>query len=196
MLPLERHAEADCLEIAFTVLNQGTAGRAGGEFAHAGLTSQSQHRVVKLPLGEPFGELACIEIAEHEDSGFDGVAGSRDVEVYLGFADRPLNLGLRAANALRLMRLLPRAAFALRRGEQDEASKEPTAVWIGTRLGDERLSAMLVECDGDYRTTAAAAHVFGEKLVAGGRPGCFNPEDLFSLEDLASPLWAIGLRVG
>ena len=30
------HPEADCLEVAFTVLSEGTAGREGGEFAHRG----------------------------------------------------------------------------------------------------------------------------------------------------------------
>jgi hypothetical protein len=192
---LERHPQADRLEIAFTVLNAGTAGRAGGEFAHEGLTSQSHHPVVKLPMTGSFGQLACIEVAGQEDFGFGGVAGSRQIEVYLGFADRPLSVALRALNALHLMRLLPRAAFAVKRGAQEEASQEPTAVWIGVRLGAERLSASMIECKGDYRTTAASARVFGEKLVIDNRPGCFNPEDLFSLGDLASPLREMGLRV-
>lgn len=192
---LAKTPQADCLEVAFTILNEGTAGRAGGEFAHEGLTSQSHHSVVKLPMTEPFGQLACMEIAEQEDFGFGGVAGSRQIEIYLGFADRPLRVALRAINALHLMRVLPRAAFTVKREEQDKASKEPTVVWIGARLGAERLGASIIECEGDYRTTAALARTFGEKLVINSRPGCFTPEDLFSLGDIAAPLQEIGLRV-
>jgi hypothetical protein len=93
------------------------------------------------------------------------------------------------------MRLLPRAAFTVKRGDGDEASREPAAVWVGARLGSERLDASVIECEGNYSTTAASARVFGEKLIIGNRPGCFNPEDLFSLGDLASPLGKIGLRL-
>jgi hypothetical protein len=192
---LEKHPQADCLEVAFTILKEGTAGKAGGEFAHEGLTSAPHHRVIKLPMPEPFGQLACIEIVAEEDFGFRGVAGSRQIEVYLGFADRFLSFGLRAINALRLMRVLPRAAFAINRGTQNEASREPTAIWLGARRGAERLGASIVECEGDYRTTAESARVFGEKLIASSRPGCFSPEDLFSLGDLSPSLSEAGLRI-
>jgi hypothetical protein len=192
---LQRHPQADCIDIAFTVLRKGTAGRAGGEFAHKGLTSQAHHSVLTLPLIKPFGRLACIEVAEREDNGFGGVAGSRQVKTYLGFADRPLRVALSALNRLHLMRLLPRAAFAVRRGDQHEASREPTAVWTGARLGAERLGASIIECRGDYRTTAASARVFGEKLAIGRRPGCFNPEDVFTLRDLTTPLGEIGIHI-
>jgi len=192
---LRRHPQADCLEVAFTVLKEGTAGKAGGEFAHGGLTSQSHHRVVELPFPQPFGRLPCIEISEHDDCGFGGVAGPRRIENYLGFADRSIRLGLRTANALRLMRLLPEAAFAVSRGRQKETSREPTAVWVGARQGDERLGASIIECEGDYRTTAEAARVFSEALLTAKRPGCFNPEDLFDLSDLLSKLADAGVRV-
>ena len=193
---LAEHPRADCLEVAFTVLAAGTAGRAGGEFAHHGLTSQRHHRVIKLPMPAPFGELEFIEVAEREDAGFGGVAGQRDVKTYLGFGDPPLSLALRTMNALRLMSVLPRAAFTVARGREAEASREPTAIWVGARRGTEQLGVSVIECEGDYRTTAAAAAVFGEGLLDGhNRPGCFNPEDLFSLSDLLPALSNVGLRV-
>jgi hypothetical protein len=193
---LQKHPQADCLEAAFTVLGSGTAGRAGGEFVHHGLTSQRHHRVVELPMPEPFGRLPFIEVAEGEDGGFGGVAGPRAVRTYLGFGDRPVSLALRTMNALRLISLLPRAAFARDRGKKADASREPTAIWVGARRGSERLGVSVLECDGDYRTTAAAARVFGEALLSGRvRPGCFNPEDVFSLGDLLPAFEGIGLRV-
>ncbi|HEX3173177.1 MAG TPA: NAD-dependent epimerase/dehydratase family protein [Solirubrobacterales bacterium] len=193
---LGRHPEADCLEVAFTVLSAGTAGKAGGEFVHHGLTSRRHHRVVELPMPAPFGELSFIEVAEGEDGGFGGVAGQRGVETYLGFGDWPLSLALRTMNALRLISVLPKAAFALDRSGAAEASREPTAIWVGARRGAERLGASVLECEGDYRTTAAAARLFGELLLEGNaRPGCFNPEDLFSLSDLLPALHGIGVRV-
>jgi hypothetical protein len=193
---LAEHPEADCLEIAFTVLSKGTAGRGGGEFAHRGLTSRRHHRVVALPMPEPFGTLPFIEVAEGEDGGFGGVAGGRAVETYLGFGDRGLSAALRALNALRLISALPLAAFRRDRGKEAEASREPTAIWVGARRSGERLGASVLECEGDYRTTAAAARLFGEALLDGcGGPGCFNPEDLFSLGDLLPRLADLGLRV-
>jgi len=192
---LRRHPEADCLEVAFTVLLRGTAGKAGAKFALDGLTARSRHRTLKLPLPEPFGELPFIAVGEGDDGGFSGVAGGRRVERYLGFADRAPRLGLRAVNALCLMRLLPRKAFALP-ATTNEVTAEPTSVWIGVRRGSERLANSVVSCDGDYRTTAAAARVFAELLSTERRPGCFNPEDLFSFGQLAPKLEEIGVRVG
>ena len=192
---LSRHPEADCLEVAFTILSAGTAGKTGGAFAYEGLTSRSHHRVVRLPLPQPFGNTACIETAGHNDFGFGGAAGSRKVETYLGFADLALNLGLRTANVLRLMHLLPKAAFVTDRGTPGEASREPTAVWLGARKGGELLGSSILECEGDYRTTAEAARAFGEKLLAVGRAGCFNPEDVFDLDEILSPLATEGMRI-
>lgn len=192
---LEEHEQADCLEVAFTVLGGATAGRAGGEFAHRGLTARRHHRVIRRPFPKPFGELACMEFAEGEDGGFGGVADMRRIERYLGFGERPLSLALRAINALRLMRLLPRAAFAVERGQRSQVSSEPTAIWVAARRGSQRLGASIIECDGDYRTTAAAARIFGERLIERKRAGCFNPEDLFGLRELLTPLQEVGVRI-
>lgn len=192
---LARHPQADCLEVAFTVLNEGTAGSTGGLFAFEGLTSRSHHRVVKLPLPRPFGDLACIEIGEGDDYGFEGVAGTRRVENFLGFGDAPLSLGLQLVNLLRLMRLLPKVAFTSERGQEGAVTREPTAVWVGAKQGNERLGSSILECEGDYRTTAEAARVFGEKLVLDSQPGCFNPEDLFAFSDVLPILEREGLRI-
>jgi NAD(P)-dependent dehydrogenase (short-subunit alcohol dehydrogenase family) len=70
-----------------------------------------------------------------------------------------------------------------------------TAIWIGARRGTERLGASIIECDGDYRTTAAAARIFGERAIDVNRSGCFNPEDLFNSSDLLTPLQEVGMRV-
>ena len=194
---LERHPEADCLEVGFTVHMGETSGKAGAEFAYRALTCQRHHRVVKLPLPEPYGELKFMQVAEPEDVGLGAVAGDRRNETYLGFVDKPVNLALRAVNGLRLMSLLPRIAFvAGRTGPTEEASADPTVMSIAARRGSERLGASIFECDGDYRTTAAVARVFAEALLAGfARPGCFNPEDLFSLDELLLGFEEVGLRV-
>jgi hypothetical protein len=192
---LDRHPEADTLEVAFTVLREGTSGRGGGEFVHAGLAARSRHRTIELAMPAPFGELRCIEIHESGDCGFAGVADGRRVRNYLGFGDRPAAWTLRAANALGLMRLLPRAAFTAGGGGTGPPSMEPTAIWIGVRRGQRLLGASTVECKGDYRVTAMAARLFGEALLANARLGCFNPEDLFELGDFASPLNEMGVRI-
>jgi hypothetical protein len=192
---LDRHPEADTLEVAFTVLREGTAGRGGGEFVHSGLAARSRHRTIELPMPAPFGELRCIEIHESEDCGFAGVAGGRRVRNYLGFGDRPAAWALQTANALGLMRLLPRVAFTAGNGGTGPPSQEPTAIWIGVRRGRKLLEASTAACKGDYRMTGFAARLFGEALVANPRPGCFNPEDLFDLGDFVSPLNEMGVRI-
>jgi hypothetical protein len=143
----------------------------------------------------PFGELRCIEIHESEDCGFAGVADGRRVRNYLGFGDRPAAWALQTANALGLMRLLPRVAFTAGSGGMRPTSQEPTAIWIGARKGRKLLGASTAECGGDYRMTGLAARLFGEALGTNPRPGCFNPEDLFDLSGLASPLNQVGVRI-
>lgn len=194
---LAEYPEADCVELAITAYARETAGKAAGEFAHRALTSRRHHRVIKLPMPMPFGELKFIQVAEDEDVGMGAVAGHRRNETYLGFADPPINLAARAINRMRLMSVLPRAAFLLGRGgATEEASRHPCAIWIGVRRGGKRLGASILECEGDYRTTAASARVFGEALLERpARPGCFNPEDLFSFEDLLPALGEVGLQV-
>ena len=66
---------------------------------------------------------------------------------------------------------------------------------VGASLRGRELGSSTIECKGDYRTTAAAARRFGELLAGAGRPGCFNPEDLFGLGDLTAALADSGLRV-
>jgi len=192
---LDRLPEADTLEVAFTVLREGTAGRGGGEFVHSGLTARSRHQMIELPMPAPFGKLRCIEIHESADCGFAGVADGRRVRNYLGFGDRPAAWALQAANALGLMRLLPRVAFTAGSGGIGPPSHEPTAIWIGVRRRKELLGASVVKCEGDYRVTALTARLFGEALVANPRPGCFNPEDLFDLSGFVSPLNKMGVRI-
>jgi len=192
---LRRHPAADTLEVAFTVLREGTAGRGGGQFVHSGLTARSRHQMIELPMPAPFGELWCIEIHESEDCGFAAVAEGRRVRNYLGFGDRPVSWALQTANALGLMRLLPSVAFTAGSGGSGSPSQEPTAIWIGVREEQKLLGASTAECKGDYRVTALAARLFGEALLANPRPGCFNPEDLFDLGDLVSPLNEMGVRI-
>lgn len=191
---LQQHPDADCLEVAFTVLKAGTAGRGGGEFVHAGLASRRRHRVIKLPFPS-FGELACIEIHEDDDCGFARVAGSRRIANYLAFADRSADRGLRLVNSLCLMQHLPKAALSVGGARRRELSREPTAIWIGARRGEVPLAASVIECEGDYRTTASAARAFAEALIEEKRPGCFNPEDLFDVGDLLAPLNEMGVRI-
>jgi hypothetical protein len=153
--------------------------------------------VLELPLPEPFGRTSCIEVGEGEDQGFAVVAGGRSVERYLCFADPPLRLALHAINALRLTTLLPRAAFVLgARRNRGTASREPTVIWVGACHRKRRLGVRILECEGDYRTTATLARLFAiELLHHPSQPGCFNPEDVLTLEQLAPSLDGIGLRV-
>lgn len=198
---LARHPEADVVEIALTVSAGGASGRAGGEFAHRGLTSVRRHRTRRIPLPEPYGERTCLGFAEEERGWLGDVAGARAVESYICFAERAPATAILALNRLGVMSVLPRLAFVAGRGKPpEEASHERVAEWVGVRAGDRRLAARTVECRGDYASTAAVAVGFAAALLGerGGElpsAGCLYPDELVTLTDFEPALRAAEIEV-
>jgi hypothetical protein len=48
---------------------------------------------------------------------------------------------------------------------------------------------------GSFLGMEQPGQVFAEALIASSKPGCFNPEDIFNLGELAAPLNGIGVRI-
>jgi NAD(P)-dependent dehydrogenase (short-subunit alcohol dehydrogenase family) len=197
----EANPDADEVEIVFSFSASGVSGRAGGEFVHGHLTSARRHRTAVIPFPAPLGPTRCLRFAESEDGWLGDLAGRRTVATYARFSPTALNRTVLIVNALRLMTALPLDAFVPRRKEPADAlSSEPVTEWVAVLRKGERLAARTITGAGNYRVTAAATLVLAEKLTNPARrdrvrPGCFEPQELFSLAELEADLRQRGLAV-
>jgi NAD(P)-dependent dehydrogenase (short-subunit alcohol dehydrogenase family) len=194
---LAAHPDADAVEMVFSFSASGVSGAAGGEFVHGHLTSVRHHRTAVIPFSAPLGPRRCLEYAESENGWLGELPQGRTVTTYARFAPRALNGALLALNKLRLMSTLPLGAFVPSDKPNGEATTEHLTEWIAVRRNGTCLGACTIEGAGGYRVTAAATAVLADSLVATGadRPGCFDPQELFTLEDLQAELRAGGIDV-
>jgi hypothetical protein len=194
---LAAHPEADAVEIVFSFSASGASGAAGGEFVHLHLTSARRHRTAVIPFPAPLGPRRCLEYAESENGWLGELARGRTVTTYARFAPRALNGALLALNKLRLMSTLPRRAFVPSGKTAGEATTEPLTEWIAVRRHGTYLGAYTIEGAGGYPVTAVAAAVLADALMAkaSDRPGCFEPQELVTLEELQADLRAGGVNV-
>jgi NAD dependent epimerase/dehydratase family len=197
---LATHPGADAIEIVFSFTAGGASGRAGGESLHRHLTSARRHRTAVIPFPAPVGPTRCLRFAESEDGWLGDLAWGRSVATYARFSPRALHRAVLSVNALRLMQALPLAAFVPRRNRPTELTTESLTEWVAVRRQGARLAARTIAGAGNYRVTAAATLVLAEALLDpartdGVRPGCFEPQELFSLPELESDLRQRGLAV-
>jgi hypothetical protein len=189
------------VEIAFSYSAGGVSGRAGGESLHRHLTSARRHGTAVIPFPAPVGPTRCLRFAESEDGWLGDLAGRRAVATYARFSPRALHRAVLSVNALRLMQALPLAAFVPhRRNRATELTTEPLTEWVAVRRQRAHLAARTITGVGNYRVTAAATFVLAEALLDrarrdGARPGCFEPQELFSLPELEADLRQRGLAV-
>ncbi len=197
---LSAHPDADTVEIAFGFSASGISGKAGGEFVHHHLTSRRRHHTAVLPFAPPLGPQRCLQFAESESGWLGNLGHGRTVESYARFAPAALNRALLALNTLRLMSVLPGTMFAGKSTLPEKISREPVTEWVSVLRHGTRLVAYKIEGEGAYRTTAAATAVFASALldsVTGDsdRSGCFDPQELFTLQQLTARLRTAGINV-
>lgn len=193
---LQAHPQADGLELVMTASASGTHGREGGEFGYANLRARRRHATAVVPLPAPYGTQRCIEFAEGCDGWLGRLAESRDVHTYLCFIQRVQQLGLLTANALGACRMLPRSQFVAERRDGSGGSRDAVAEWVAVTRGRDRIAAAAIECEGDYRATAAVSVAFAERALERELPpGCHDPQELFTLAELAPRLARDGIRV-
>jgi NAD(P)-dependent dehydrogenase (short-subunit alcohol dehydrogenase family) len=194
------HPDADAVEIAFSFSAGGVSGRAGGASLHRRLTSM-RHRTAVIPFPAPVGPTRCLRFAESEDGWLGDLAGHRTVATYARFSPRALNRAMLIANASRLMQALPLAAFVPRgRRRPIELTTEPLTEWVAVRRNGMYLAARTITGVGNYRVTAAATLVLAEGLLDPARrdrlrPGCFEPQELFTLAELEADFRQQGVAV-
>ena len=194
------HPEADALELALSFSARGSSGRAGAEDVHGALSARSHHPTRRINLPAPFGPRRYFALGD-QGAMWLGMEGDFDMPFYASFSERLARIPLLAANALRLMRALPRASFTAGRGRlPTEPSREPVCEWVAVSRGGELLAAKTIQGEGDYRSTLAAAVVFADALLArlsseNELRGVRGVEELFSLEQLEPALREAGIRV-
>lgn len=197
---------ADTIELVMTFSTKGMSGRAGVEFVHRNLADSGRagapagvHDTEVIPLPAPFGRRRCLGFAERERGWVGPIAEGRQVRTYACFDSSPLHWGLLAMNRVRLLGGLPQRPFMVGKGAVPaKPSHEPIAHWISVGKAGTRLAARTVECRGDYLGTADAVRIFANALLdsaAARRPGCFGPEELFTLDELRAPLSVAGIDV-
>jgi hypothetical protein len=198
---LAAHPDADAVELVFSFAAGGVSGRAGGESLHRHLTSARRHSTEVIPFPAPVGPTRCLRFAESEDGWLGELAGRRAVATYARFSPRALHRAVLGVNALRLMQALPLAAFLPRGGNRPiELTTESLTEWVAVRRQGAHLAARTITGAGNYRVAAAATLVLAEALLDparrdGVRPGCFEPQELFSLPDLEADLRQRGVAV-
>ena len=198
---LSAHPDADAVEIVFGFTAGGASGRAGGESVHRYLTSARRHATTVIPFPAPIGPKRCLRFAESEGGWLGGLAEGRAVAAYARFSPKVLNSAVLGVNALALMRALPLAAFVPRgTNSPTELTSESLIEWVAVRRDGTLLDARTITGAGNYRVTAAATLVLAESLLEPARgdrvrPGCFEPQELFSLTELEASLRQTGIAV-
>ena len=191
---LRAHPEADELELVLTISTLSTRGPAGMAFVEHGLRVLSRHRTALVPLPEPFGESYCVGFSEDDSGWLGGVAEGRVVRVYVRLAEREAQQRLLAQNEAGAMTTAWRCPVVTWTPAGGSASREPVAHWIAAKRRGRRLGARTLECAGHYVHAARCALVFAETLLEEPRGGgCFGPEELFTLDQLAPRLARSGI---
>jgi hypothetical protein len=191
---LRAYPEADELEFVLTISTLSTRGRAGAAFVDHGMRVLSRHRTARVPLPEPFGESDCVGFSEDDAGWLGGVAEGRVVRVYVRLAEREAQQRLVAQNRGDGMTTEWGCPMVTRTPAGGSASREPVAHWIAAKRRGRRLAARTLECAGHYRHAARCAVVFAETLLEEPQSGgCFDPEELFTLDELAQRLARSGI---
>jgi hypothetical protein len=194
---LAAHPDADELELVFTVSSKGTNGRAGGDFAHRGMTGDARHRTKTVPLPDPFGPRRCLGFAEPDGGWLGEFAGGVKVTPYVCIAERSTHRALLTANRAGVMNRLPRAMFRPAATDAETPSSEPVAHWIAVLREGERIAARTVRCNGDYASAAASTAALAKVIrsTVDLPTGVVDYESLMRLGEVVQPLRDAGIVV-
>jgi hypothetical protein len=194
---LASHPDADELELVFTVSSKGTNGRAGGDFAHRGITAEARHPTKMVPLPDPFGSRRCLGFAEPDGGWLGEFVGGIKVSPYICIAERSTHRALLTANRAGVMNRLPRAMFRPAATDAERPSREPVAHWVAVLRDGERIAARTVRCSGDYLSAAASTVALAGVLDSSADlpTGVVDYESLMRLGQVAGPLRDAGIVV-
>jgi hypothetical protein len=194
---LHANPRAGELEIVFTLSATAPRGRASAEFINRGLTTVPRHRTALVPLPEPFGERRCLGFREGDAGWLGGIAEGRVVRQYICIVEMAVHERLLELNAANALDALPRQLVGARSPVADGTpSDEPVAHWIAAVREGRRLDARTVQCRGDFLHAARSTIVFADALLSGAqRAGCFDPEEICTLDAVQAKLHAAGITI-
>lgn len=207
---LARNPESDAIEFVMCLPASGMSGPSGVSFVHESLTTISRHGVynkrspshdtVVVDLPSPVGRKKCFGFGERERAWLLDTAGGRIVRTY-AYIDQPaLHKLVVALNPLGLLSEVPKAPFLIgRHTAPAQPSSEPILHWAAATRRGAQLDARSAECTGAYLHAAAAAEIFSDAFMRAtdieALTGCFNPEELFTLDHLRSRIENAGINV-
>ena len=92
---------------------------------------------------------------------------------------------------------MPRSLIKSRKQPADRTTgNEAIAHWVAANRAGRRLAARTVECVGGSLSAARSTVVFADALRSEPPPsGCFNPEEIWTLNGLEGMLRAAGISV-
>ena len=194
---LRMHPAASELEIVFTLSLSVGRGPASAEFVHRGLTAVPRHRTALVRLPRPFGERHCLGFGEGDAGWLGGIAEGRIVRQYVCIAEPALHERLLRLNGAGAMASMPRSLIKSRKQHADRTTaNEAIAHWVAAIRAGRRLGARTVECAGGSLSAARSTVVFADALRTEPPPsGCFNPEEIWTLDGLEGMLRAAGISV-
>jgi hypothetical protein len=133
-----------------------------------------------------------------DDAGWlGGIAEGRLVRPYICLLEPALHEWLLTLNDVGALSRMSKSVIRARLPDGDEtATPEPVAHWIAATRGDRRLGVSIVRCQGELVHAARSAVAFAQSLLE--RPpggGCFDPEEVCTLEEEGPRLRAAGISI-
>ena len=200
---LERHPDADLLELGYIISTGGSGGLAGVSYVHRLLTGQASLNAVTRRFPAPFGLLACFDLSGNDEIWLSPqMLAGRVVRPCLSVAEPWLRNFLLFSNRWGFLARLPKAMFTagvrLKRMTKT-LTREPMRVRVAAYRGAELLEASGIDADGDYHSTVQSTVVFVSELLKrapGALPrGVCNVEDVLRLGDVSNELAKDGFVV-
>ena len=201
---LERHAEADTLELAYIISTGGSGGLAGAGYIHRLLTAQSGLATTQCLFPRPFGQLPCFDLSRNDEIWLSpAMMTGRSIRPCLSIAEPWLRNFLLFANRRRFLHRLPASLFTVGvklKSKAKPLTREPMRVRVAAYRGVQLLEATGIDAEGDYNSTVQSTLVFVKKLLEQPSKavtgGVSSVEDIFQWCELNSEMENEGFVVG
>ncbi|HKY92171.1 MAG TPA: hypothetical protein VJM11_14075, partial [Nevskiaceae bacterium] len=158
---LDRHADADRVDSAYTMSLKGMSGRAGALFGHRLLSGGRRRATREIDFGGPLGRRACLEVNGRDEGFIDpSVVGERAAPVYLTLVEKNAFRVFLGLDRLGLLARLPASWIRPQPPKSariEAASTETMMTWLGASRNGQLLGARTIAARGDYLTTARIA---------------------------------------